>query len=277
MPLLMQARPIVDEIKNDLKKQINFYQNNSSILMNLFIFVNDEDSASKVYVKNKINLGNKLGIKVCTLNYKTKQDILDCLEGFSGPFIIQEPALISQEEIQEILNKYSERDMDCFGSHAFGDMAFKRSNRWPCTPAGIVKLLEYYHIMDQINTVTILGRSKIVGSPLEIILRDYYNKTVTVCHSKTPKDVIKTSIENSDLIVSAVGIYGAFENFNFSDKVLVDVGINKNAVYYKKIVGDFMPKNYYESRAYTPVPGGVGPMTVAMLMQNVVEFYEEML
>lgn len=279
MPLSMQAKPIVEEIKENLRKRvIVFYQNtNSPLRMALIIFTNEEDPASKVYVKNKIKFGEEIGVKVYTLTYKTKQDILDCLQGVSGPFIIQEPALISQKEVQEILNKYPERDMDCFGSHSFGDMAFKRSNKMPCTPAGIVKLLEYYYITNQIKTVTILGRSKIVGSPLEIILRDYYNKTVTVCHRKTPRDIVKTSMENSDLIVSAIGNYGVFSDIVPSGKILVDVGINKDIHFPNKIVGDFTKENYSKSRAYTPVPGGVGPMTVAMLMQNVVEFYEEKL
>lgn len=279
MPLSMQAKPIVEEIKENLRKRItDFYKSmNSPLRMALIIFTNEENPASKIYVKNKIKFGEEIGVKVCTLTYKTKQDILNCLQSISGPFIIQEPALISQEEIQEVLNQYSERDMDCFSSHAFGDMAFKRSNKLPCTPAGIVKLLEYYYIMDQIKTVTILGRSKIVGSPLEIILRDYYNKTVTVCHRKTPRNIVKTSMENSDLIVSAIGDCGVFDDIIPSDKVLVDVGINKDFYFPNKITGDFTEGNYNKSRAYTPVPGGVGPMTVAMLMSNTVKFYEEKL
>lgn len=272
MPLLMQARPIVNEMKLDLNKRIEKIKKYTQYPM-LFIFINSEDEASKVYLKNKIKFGESVGITVSLQEYKTKRDIINLLKDTTSPFIIQEPGLIPQNEIDDILNQYNLRDMDCFGSFEFGLMAHKRVDKIPCTPSGIIKLLEYYHIMDQINNVCILGRSKIVGSPLEVLLRDYYNKTVFVCHSKTNFVTVRNLMKESQVIISAIGKNARFLVPN--DKILIDVGINKD--YEGKIIGDFMKSDYENSRAYTPVPGGVGPMTVACLFENVVKYYEKLI
>lgn len=273
MPLLMQAKPIVDKMKLDLSKRTDKLKEVRWVPLNLIIFINPENEASKIYLRNKLNFGKSIGVEVKFQEYKTKLDIIKILKDTNYPFIIQEPALISQNEIDDILNQYNFRDMDCFGSFEFGLMAHKRTDKFPCTPYGIIKLLEYYHIMDQINNICILGRSKIVGSPLEILLRDYYNKTVFTCHSKTKFTTVNSLMNESQVIISAIGKNGEF--WVPKDKILIDVGINRDSD--NKIIGDFMRSDYENSRAYTPVPGGVGPMTVACLFENVVKYYEQLL
>ena len=137
----------------------------------------------------------------------------------------------------------------------------------PCTVKGIVKLLEHYNIPIEGNDVTIIGRGNIVGKPLALALENR-NATVTLCHSKT-KD-LQTKTQNADIVISAAGIPNLINDTMVKDGFVgVDVGINNID---GKLVGDFNFDSVKEKASYiTPVPGGVGPMTIAMIIDNLIE------
>lgn len=143
----------------------------------------------------------------------------------------------------------------------------------PCTPMGIIKLLKEYNISIEGKTVCIAGRSLIVGRPMEQLLQ-YYGATTILCHSKTKN--IDELISNSDIFISAIGIPQHFTSKNIRNiesKVFVDVGINRIN---NQIVGDLNFKNIEpNAKAITPVPGGVGPMTVLSLIENLITAWEE--
>jgi methylenetetrahydrofolate dehydrogenase (NADP+)/methenyltetrahydrofolate cyclohydrolase len=154
---------------------------------------------------------------------------------------------------------------------------------YPCTPRGIIHLLDCYDIPIKGNRVCIIGRSNIVGRPLSWMM-EQAGATVTLCHSLTPEKKLYEAIAESRIIVSAVGkpefitrfrgnIVSNY-NIDWGKKTFIDVGINRLDGH---LCGDFHPSVYEVSHAYTPVPGGVGPMTVAMLMANVVEYYERIM
>ena len=150
----------------------------------------------------------------------------------------------------------------------------------PCTPLGIIALLDYYEFSYETSHAVILGRSELVGKPLERMLLDR-NCTVTMMHSYSGIDMIHQEIMNADLLITAMGntsILNSDVIFNtgawcLSNLTVIDVGINRDKN--GNLCGDFDPSLYNQCKQYTPVPGGVGPMTVAMLMCNVVKYYQD--
>lgn len=282
MPLCMSSSPLIEQNKVILKKEVIGF-NENGLKPDLIVFVNN-DPASQVYVRNKVKFGDEIGIKVVCIAYGTVNDILDVLKNKypHSPFIIQEPTPVTftPYEVNNVLNEFMERDMDCFSSNYFGKLALDLDSEMksilPCTPSGIVNLLHYYDFLMTKNTFAIVGRSKIVGKPLAAILQEIYNKTVLVCHSYTSNEVKDKIFEISDVIISAVGKpYMYSNNKGLEGKVLVDVGINRNEN--NKLCGDFAPEILEKSLAYTPVPGGVGPMTVEKLFENTVEYWNRYL
>ena len=147
----------------------------------------------------------------------------------------------------------------------------------PCTPSGVMRLLEEYNIPLEGKNALVIGRSNIVGRPMAMML-EHAGCTVTVAHSKTAKDSLIENFVSADIVVSAVGKRNVVSDVEFlsskrlKDKVLIDVGMNRDEN--GKLCGDFSEELKQKVAYYTPVPGGVGAMTVAMLMQNVIEYYE---
>ena len=147
-----------------------------------------------------------------------------------------------------------------------------------CTPKGIITLLDYYNIPIEGRKVVILGRSNIVGRPMAAMMLNR-DATVTICHSKTPETIFDDEISTADIIISAVGKANMLSDYNpwfyqyeFANKILIDVGMNRDKN--GKLCGDICKEALEYCYAYTPVPGGVGPMTVISLCENVIEFYE---
>ena len=162
----------------------------------------------------------------------------------------------------------SEKDVDGFNPINVGKLLLNQDTFVSCTPYGIMKMFEEYNIELEGKNIVIIGRSNIVGKPLMACCLNKH-ATVTICHSKT-KD-LKEKTKNADILVAAIGK----SNFVTSDMVkdnavIIDVGINRGTD--KKLTGDVDFENVKEKASYiTPVPGGVGPMTVAMLMNNVIK------
>ena len=235
-----------------------------------------ENSASKIYVKNKSKACNEIGIEYEEFNIQNKitseelKELINKLNEDStiNGILLQSP-IPSNLDINEILKTIKpEKDVDGFNPVNVGKLVLNQDTFVSCTPFGIIKMLEEYNIDLCGKNVVILGRSNIVGKPLLHCLLNK-NATVTICHSKTQN--IKEITSKADILITAIG-HPRFVTSDMvkDDVVVIDVGINR--LDDGKIVGDVDFENVKEKASYiTPVPGGVGPMTIAMLMNNVIK------
>ena len=234
------------------------------------------DKASQVYVRNKSNVCEEIGIEFVEhlLEENIEQKVLiELLEKLNKDnnvhgILLQSP-IPAHLDINEAFRTIApEKDVDGFNPVNVGKLCLNQDTFVSCTPYGIMKMFEAYNIDLTGKNVTIIGRSNIVGKPLiQCCLNK--NATVTVCHSKT-KD-LKKHTQNADIVIAAIGK----SKFVTSDMikqgaVVIDVGINRSDD--GTLTGDVDYENVYNKASYiTPVPGGVGPMTIAMLMNNVIK------
>ena len=246
------------------------------ILSKLAVIMVGDDKASQIYVKNKSKACQEIGIEFeeYFLGNDIKQEELieliqklNCDKSING-ILLQSPIpklLDINEAFRTIL---PEKDVDGFNPINVGKLCLNQETFVSCTPYGIMKMFEEYDIDLTGKNVTILGRSNIVGKPLiQCCLNK--NATVTICHSKT-KD-LKEHTKNADIVISAIGKAKFVTSDMIKDgAVVIDVGINRDES--GKIVGDVDFEKVSSKASYiTPVPGGVGPMTIAMLMNNVIK------
>ncbi len=245
-----------------------------------------DDPASRVYVASKGKACEKLGFHHVThhLPADTAEDevlrLVDALNtdpDIHGILVqIPLPRHISEARVQQAVDP--RKDVDGFHPDNLGRLLAGEPRFVPCTPLGIVEMLRYYDIGLSGREVAIVGRSVIVGRPLAMLLSlkaDPGNATVTLCHSAT-RDLPATT-RRADVVVAAMGVPGALTREHVAEgAVVVDVGINRvddpSAKKGYRIVGDVAPEAMDGwASAYTPVPGGVGLMTIAMLMRNTYE------
>ena len=246
------------------------------IIPKLAVIMVGDDTASQIYVKNKSKACKEIGIEFeeYFLGAEIKQEELIKLiqklnmdKSING-ILLQSP-IPSNLDINEAFKTIlPEKDVDGFNPVNVGKLCLNQDTFVACTPYGIMKMFEEYSIELSGKNVTILGRSNIVGKPLiQCCLNK--NATVTVCHSRT-KD-LKEHTKNADIVISAIGKPKFITADMLKDGVIViDVGINRDEN--GKIVGDVNFDDVSKKASYiTPVPGGVGPMTIAMLMNNVIK------
>ena len=284
MPIILDGKKVANEIAEDLKKRCEILKANH-IFPKLIIFTNTDD-ASKVYVRNKVKRCEEIGIEAITYPISQFEDF----DWFSKkydfeniPYILQEPSNLTKFQNAIFIDQYYQTDVDGFSASNLGKL-FKNEEKdgltyfKACTPKGIITLLDYYNIPIEGRKVVILGRSNIVGRPMAAMMLNR-DATVTICHSKTPKYTLDEEVMSADIIVSAVGKLNMLSGYrdyiyerNFKKKILVDVGMNRDSD--GKLCGDICKEAIEHCYAYTPVPGGVGPMTVISLCENVIEFYE---
>jgi len=260
-----------------LKKQIATLKE-KGITPTIAIILNNESYASGVYVRNKMQLCSDLGInaKLFKLPESTTNDEMLALinklnndKEINGLFV-QLPVSknINADEMIQAINP--EKDVDCFNNVNVGKIwtaSHSDDLIKPCTPYGVIELLKYHKIDLTGKHVVIVNRSNIVGKPLAALMLQQ-NATVSICHSRT-KD-IKAFTKNADVVVCAVGKANFFDSTYFKkDAILIDVGINRDAN--NKLCGDIDISTFKDfDGAISPVPGGVGPMTVLMLINNLV-------
>jgi methylenetetrahydrofolate dehydrogenase (NADP+)/methenyltetrahydrofolate cyclohydrolase len=248
-----------------------------------------KNPASKIYVNSKTKTFESLGLNSKTIQLPeqtstteviSKIEILNQNNDIHG-ILIQLPLPHSLNEY-EILNAVSShKDVDGFHPENAGLLSIGNPRFIPCTPKGIMKILDHYRIDINGSHVVVLGRSNIVGRPISLLTNtktNGANATTTVCHSGTKN--IKEFILSADILISAMGIPEFIKgDFLKMDAVVIDVGINRVNVDNKKgykIVGDVDWKSIQDIASFaTPVPGGVGPMTIAMLVENTVESAEQ--
>lgn len=275
MAIIIDGKELAKKIRNNLKIDCEKLKENN-IIPKLAVILVGNDKASKVYVKNKNKACEDVGIEFEEYILEetiSQKELIELIEKLNNDntihgILLQSP-IPRELDINEAFRKISpEKDVDGFNPISVGKLTLGQDTFVSCTPYGIMKMFEEYNIDLEGKKVTILGRSNIVGKPLiQCCLSK--NATVTVCHSKT-KD-LKEHTLNSDVIIAAIGK----ANFLTADMVkegtvVIDVGINR--LDDGKIVGDVDFENVSAKASHiTPVPGGVGPMTIAMLMNNVIK------
>ncbi len=268
---LIDGKVISAAVKERVKNEVAALKE-KGITTGLAVIIVGEDPASKVYVNNKKKACEALGIisEEYALPENTTQeellsliDTLNKKESING-ILCQLPLPKHLDEGAVINAILPEKDVDAFHPVNVGKIMQGDYDFVPCTPAGIMEMLDYEGIEITGKTCVVIGRSNIVGKPMSMLLL-HKNGTVTICHSKTQnlKDVCK----NADILVAAVGRPNFVTNDMVKENaVVIDVGINRVD---GKLVGDVNFNDVCEKASYiTPVPGGVGPMTIAMLMQN---------
>lgn len=255
-------------LQEDLKEKINKLSNSP----NLTVVMVGEDKASKIYVKNKEKIAKKMGIDTDTiyLNSETTTDeLLSIIERLNkdksvNGILVQLP-LPKHIDENLVLEKISPmKDVDGFHPQNLGKLMINNASMIPCTPLGIIKLLDFYNIDLEGKNVVILGRSNIVGKPmLHLLLQK--NATVTITHSYTKN--LKDITKKADILIVAIGKSNFITKEYIKDNaIIVDVGINRVD---NKIMGDVDFNSVKDKVSFiTPVPGGVGPLTITMLMNQ---------
>ena len=275
MAVLIDGKKLAKEIREDLKIKCEELKE-KGINPRLAVVMVGDDKASQVYVSNKSKVCNEVGIEFeeHLLDSNIGQNVLiDLIQKLNKDdkvhgILLQSP-IPNHLDINEAFKAIvPEKDVDGFNPVNVGKLCLNQDTFVSCTPYGIMKMFEAYDIDLTGKNVTILGRSNIVGKPLiQCCLNK--NATVTVCHSKT-KD-LKQHTQNADIIIAAIG-KSKFVTADMikQNAVVIDVGINRGDD--GKLTGDVDFDNVKDKASYiTPVPGGVGPMTIAMLMNNVIK------
>jgi len=268
---LIDGKIISSAVKERVKNEVAALKE-KGITTGLAVIIVGEDPASKVYVNNKKKACEALGIiseEYALPETTTQEELLSLIdtlnkkESING-ILCQLPLPKHLDEGAVINAILPEKDVDAFHPVNVGKIMQGDYDFVPCTPAGIMEMLQYENIDITGKSCVVIGRSNIVGKPMSMLLL-HKNGTVTICHSKTKnlRDVCK----NADILVAAVGRPNFVTNDMVKDgAVVIDVGINRVD---GKLVGDVNFNDVCEKASYiTPVPGGVGPMTIAMLMQN---------
>ena len=274
---LLDGRKVANDLLDSLKKEVATLQS-QSISPKLVVILVGNNPASLSYIKQKRKACKKTGILWEQINYEesiTNEELIGKIHELNERddihgILVQLPLpdhIFAPDVIKAINPK---KDVDGFTAYNIGKMFLSTDfeDLPPCTPAGIIKMLDYYNIDVSGMDATIVGASNIVGKPLSTMLLNR-GATPTTCHIKT-KD-LKAHTAQADLVCVAVGKRNLITaDMVKNDVILVDVGCNKNEE--GKLCGDADFENIAQKARYiTPVPGGVGPMTVACLMENTVK------
>ena len=281
MGIRMDGKALADRICLDLKERCDKLIK-LDVHPILTIVTTGEDAASKVYVWNKVKRCEEIGIKadVRHYDYLTEQNFLDLNREVDNPIIVQEPITgeVDHDFVAEYLNPV--QDVDGFADFNVARLATGgKPYNYPCTPNGVMALLDEYGAEIEGKNALVIGRSNIVGRPMSMML-EHEGATVTIAHSKTDNYTLFSKMATADIIVSAVGKHNfidvsALERHphTIKNKIIIDVGMNRDEN--GKLCGDFSEDFKSKFGFYTPTPGSTGPMTVAMLMTNVINYYEK--
>ena len=272
MAIILDGKMLRDKIFESLKAKLDKMQQKPT----LAVILVGENPASQIYVRNKKKTAEKLGINSLSIEYPSdisEEELLNKINELNSDekvtaILVQLPlpAHINKNRIIDAI--LAQKDVDGLTPYNLGKLfSGEEPYVYPCTPKGILLLLDEYNIKLEGKNIVVVGRSNLVGKPVAQMLLKR-NATVTMCHSHTKNlsEITKTA----DIIVSAVGKKVIGEKMLKSDCVVIDVGIFRDEN--GKISGDVDFENVSKTAAYiSPVPGGVGPMTIASLMLNTVE------
>lgn len=277
--MIINGKELAKQIRSDLKKEADELREDG-IIPKLAVIMVGNDKASEVYVRNKSKACNEVGIEFEEFlkdENTTQEELIELIDELNkrediDGILLQSP-IPKQLDIRQAFNRIDEKkDVDGFNPINVGKLAIGEDCFISCTPYGVIKMLEAYNIEIEGKRAVVIGRSNIVGKPLAQCLLNK-NATVTICHSKTRE--LESIVKEADIVVAALG-RPKFVTANMikDGAVVIDVGINRTDD--GKLVGDVDFENIENKASYiTPVPGGVGPMTIAMLMNNVVKAAKE--
>lgn len=272
MAEIINGKELAKEIRLNLKEIVE----KENLTPKLAVILCGDDEASKVYVRNKSKACDEVGIEFEEFllpSTTTQKELLDLIDKLNQDkeidgILLQSP-IPKGLNIEEAFEKIKpEKDVDGFNPYNVGKLCIGEDGFIPCTPYGIMKMFEKYNINLEGKKAVIVGRSNIVGKPMAQCLLSK-NATVTICHSRT-KD-LKEELKDADIVIAAVGKRNVIKADMIKEgAVVIDVGMNRNDE--GKLCGDVDFEEISKKASFiTPVPGGVGPMTVAMLMENVVK------
>jgi methylenetetrahydrofolate dehydrogenase (NADP+) / methenyltetrahydrofolate cyclohydrolase len=281
--ILLDGKKISNDIKNEITEEVKKMKDKGEKVPHLAAVIVGNDGASLTYVASKVKACERVGFDSTMIrmsNTTSEVELLDKIQELNenpdiDGFIIQLP-LPKQIDTQKVLLAVNpDKDVDGFHPTNFGKMALDMTTFIPATPFGILELLDRYGVETQGKHTVVIGRSHIVGRPMSILMgRKGFpgNSTVTLTHSHTKNITQITS--QADIIISALGVPNFLKaEMVKDDAVIIDVGITRvvdetsEKGYY--ITGDVDFENVSKKASYiTPVPGGVGPMTIAMLLKN---------
>jgi methylenetetrahydrofolate dehydrogenase (NADP+)/methenyltetrahydrofolate cyclohydrolase len=286
---IIDGKLISNQLKEEIAQEVKQFISKGLRQPHLAVIIVGNDGASEVYVNNKIKSCEQVGFKSTHIKLPdttSEVELLKKVEELNNDdsldgFIVQLPLPkhINEDNIIEAINPT--KDVDGFHPVNIGKITIGIPAFVPATPFGIVELIKRYNIQTEGKHVVVLGRSNIVGRPISILLSQkskYGNATVTVCHSRTPN--LKEITKQADIIVAAIGIPEFVTADMVKDNVvIIDVGTTRvEAPETKsgwKLKGDVKFDEVSQKASYiTPVPGGVGPMTIASLLHNTMQSYK---
>jgi methylenetetrahydrofolate dehydrogenase (NADP+)/methenyltetrahydrofolate cyclohydrolase len=283
--LILDGKAVSQAIQNELKVEVSRLQAEKSLTPGLAVILVGEDPASAVYVNNKAKACTELGMYSQTFKMDAatpEKTLLDKIRELNADtrihgILVQHPIPNVKDETVAFDAIAWQKDVDCFNSRNVGSLVAGGDPLLPCTPAGVMELLKRYKIPTKGKHAVIVGRSNIVGKPMANLLmqkKDGANCTVTVCHSATPN--ISAYTRQADILIAAIGKANFIKAADVKPgAVVIDVGMNRIPDATKKsgarLTGDVDFEAVKEiASAITPVPGGVGLLTIAMLMTNTV-------
>ncbi len=270
---LISGKAVSAAVREELKKEVQAFVQKTGRTPGLAVILVGNDPASAVYVRNKHKACEELGIRSfmhILSDTTTENELLQLIEELNQDESVDGilcqlplPKGISEEKV--IAKIHPEKDVDAFHPENVGKIVTGKYSFLPCTPAGVMELLDFYGISVAGKNCVVIGRSNIVGKPQALLLLEK-NGTVEICHSKTEN--LKEHTLRADILVVAIGRPNfVTEDMVKAGAVVIDVGINRLPD--GKLCGDVDFEAVKEKTSFiTPVPGGVGPMTITMLMKN---------
>ena len=280
MAVIIDGKVVSEKTRETIKAKVEEFKKQNNTTPGLAVVVVGNNPASAVYVRNKHKASLDVGMNSYQIELPesiSEDELLQRIHELNADpsvngILVQLPlpGHISEKKVTSTIS--IDKDVDAFHPQNVGKIMIGDYDFLPCTPAGIMRLLDFYKIEVEGKRCVVLGRSNIVGKPMAHLLLEK-NGTVTVCHSKTIglSDITKTA----DILIVAIGR----QKFLSSDMVkpgavVIDVGINRDVN--RKLVGDVDFDSVYGVASYiTPVPGGVGPMTITMLLENTLRAAEK--
>ena len=287
---ILSGKVVSDAVYAALKDRITSLADHHSAVPGLAAVIVGDDPASQVYVRNKTRRFKNMNLHSETIRLPeetSQKELLSTIRTLNNDpvfhgILVQLP-LPKHIDTSVVINAIApDKDIDGFHPENLGLLTAGTPRFIPCTPKGIMRILEHFHIDPSSKHAVVLGRSNIVGRPISILLSQkqaYSNATTTICHSGTSD--LRAFTTQADILVAALGVPEMIDDtYIKEDVVIIDVGINRvpdQSEKGYKLVGDV---NYDAvqgiAQSITPVPGGVGPMTIAMLVENTVEATENL-
>ena len=274
MAKIIDGKAVSQFVKDEVKKEVSAL-GEKGVSVGLAVIIVGNDPASRTYVNNKKKACEATGIiseEYALPEDTTMDELLDLIKELNAKksingILCQLPLPKHLDEKAVIENIDPIKDVDAFHAVNTGHIMIGDYSFLPCTPAGIMEMLKYYNIEIEGKECVVIGRSNIVGKPMAMLLLQK-NGTVTICHSRTKN--LKEVTSRADILVAAVGIpYFVTADMVKDGAVVIDVGMDRNKD--GKLCGDVDFAEVEKKASYiTPVPGGVGPMTIATLMKNTV-------